>query len=54
MVGTITPNGGARYGWMTTGDPPRVASKIFISVAFGTRMQPFETARPIDQGWFVP
>ncbi len=29
---------------MTTGVPPGVASKILSSVAFGTRMQPFETA----------
>ena len=47
-------NSSPGYGWMTTGDPPGVALKIFSSVAFGTRMQPFETAWPIDHGWFVP
>ena len=41
-------------GWMTTGVPRGAAPKIFRSVAFGTRMQPFETARPIDHAAFVP
>jgi hypothetical protein len=39
---------------MITGVPPRVAANSFVNVAFGTRMHPFETARPIDQGAFVP
>jgi hypothetical protein len=39
---------------MMTGVPPRVSAKSLFSVGFGTRMQPFETARPIDHGSFVP
>src|SRR5207248_3623501 len=42
------------HGWTTTGVPAGVARKIRRSTAFGNRMQPFETARPIDHGSFVP
>ena len=49
-----TKPGADSYGWITTGSPPIVAAKSRFSVPFGTRMQPFETARPIDQGAFVP
>ena len=39
---------------MTTGVPAGVSANSRSSVAFGTRTQPWEAARPIDQGSFVP
>jgi hypothetical protein len=39
---------------MTTGVPFKAAEKTRRSVLFGSRMHPFETACPIDQGSFVP
>src|SRR5712691_5728225 len=51
------PPGKARrraHAWMSTGVPPGVSAKSLFSVGFGTRMQPFDTARPIDHGSFVP
>jgi hypothetical protein len=39
---------------MVTGVPAGVTANRRISVAFGTRMHPFEAASPIDQGAFVP
>jgi hypothetical protein len=39
---------------MTTGVPPYVTANSLLRVAFGTRMHPFDSARPIDQGSFVP
>jgi hypothetical protein len=37
-----------------TGVPATAAANTFSSVAFGSLMQPFEAARPIDHGSFVP
>ena len=48
------PAGARGYGRMITGEPPGVTAKIFSRVASGTRMQPFDTARPIDHGSLVP
>ena len=39
---------------MRTGVPLSAWSNSFFSAAFGIRMQPFETALPIDHGAFVP
>src|SRR5258707_11831788 len=42
------------HGRMMTGVPAGVASNSRFATGFGSRMQPFETAWPIDHGWFVP
>src|SRR5260221_14145080 len=42
------------HGRMMTGVPAGVASNSRFATGFGNRMQPFETAWPIDHGWFVP
>jgi hypothetical protein len=34
--------------------PPGASANTLLNVRFGRRMQPFETARPIDHGAFVP
>jgi hypothetical protein len=39
---------------MSTGVPAGVAVKSRRKTGLCTRMQPFETGRPIDQGSFVP
>src|SRR5205814_6559763 len=43
-----------RHRWMTTGVPLSACANTRRSVSFGIRMHPFETARPIDHGAFVP
>src|SRR5207344_60285 len=44
----------ARHSVIVTGVPAGVAANSRLSTRFCTRMQPFEAARPIDHGSFVP
>src|SRR5207237_3127429 len=45
---------GKPHSLMRTGVPFRAWAKTRRSISFGIRMQPFETALPIDQGALVP
>src|SRR6185295_11044045 len=44
----------SRYGWMVTGVPAGTASNRLRNALLRTRMQPLDSAPPIDHGSFVP